>query len=256
MSSKAVLFRTIFMKEWRILKSYAFNLVMSILSIYILFLFVFYGMKAMASPIMFDNTAEGIIVGFLLWITSILSVETLSWDLMEEAKVGTLEQLSMTPFGLGFVSIFKVLSSFMLNFLFIIPIFLLMMLTTGMWLHVDVLSLLPLFIFALASVWGISFMLGGLVLIFKRVQAVFQLIQWLLLGCIVLSASAVSVFAPLAFGTRLIGEIMVSGASLLSLSPVDLLVLIANGTIYFGIGYLIFNQCVRVSKKKGLLGQY
>jgi hypothetical protein len=256
MSSKAVLFKTIFMKEWRILKSYAFNLVMSILSIYILFLFVFYGMKAMASPIMFDNTAEGIIIGFLLWITSILSVETLSWDLMEEAKVGTLEQISMTPFGLGSISFFKILSSFVLNFIFIIPIFLLMMLTTGMWLYINILSLLPLFIFALASVWGLSFMLGGLVLIFKRIQAVFQLIQWLLLGCIILSASAVSVFLPLAFGTRLIGEIMVSGASLLSLSPVDLLMLMANGAIYLGIGYFIFGQCIKISKKKGLLGQY
>ena len=125
-----------------------------------------------------------------------------------------------------------------------------------MLLHIDILSLLPLFIFALASVWGLSFMLGGLVLVFKRVQAVFQLIQWALLGCIVMSASVVSVFLPLAFGTRLIGEVMVNDASLLSLPPVDLLMLMANGAIYFGMGYFIFSQCIKISKKKGLLGQY
>lgn len=171
-----ILFKSVFRKEWALLKSYSFNLLMTVLSIYILFLFVFYGMSSVAPPEVFEDTSEGVIVFFFLWISALIASSQISDDLTEEARIGTLEQVVMSRFDITTITVFKALSLFVQNLLIIVPVLVLMMATTGRWLHIDVLSLIPLFLLTIMSAWGIGFMLAGLAIIFKRITAIFQLV--------------------------------------------------------------------------------
>ncbi len=46
------------------------------------------------------------------------------------------------------------------------------------------------------------------------------------------------------------------GLSFMDFSIYDYGLVIANSLIYFSIGLLVFNKCVNLAKRKGLLGQY
>lgn len=238
---------------------YPFNLFSSVITLYIIFLIIFLGYRA-AGPQTpnFGNNVDSITVGFMLWTFSIFAYSLLAWSLMNEARMGTLEQLYMTRLGFDRVCIFKVVSDFFLNLVFVVPIAVLMMATTGRWLHIDLLSLIPLFILTLASVYGIGFISGGLGLVFKQIQAFFQILQFVFIGFIAAPVSKIPALKlmPLSLGTNLIREVMVNKLSITELSVIDLILLVLNGLFYFWVGFLVFKICENIAKKRGLLGHY
>ena len=93
-----ILFKTIFKKEWIDYKRYPFNMISSIITVYLVFLVFFLGLKFIAGgTTKFGSTTEGLIVGFFIWTYAISAYSSLSWSLMNEARAGTLEQLYMCP---------------------------------------------------------------------------------------------------------------------------------------------------------------
>ena len=107
---KLTLFKTMFVREWIELKRYPFNLLSGLIALYLIFFVVFAGYKALGSGSpRFGSTLDGIVVGFMMWTFAISAYSTLSWELMNEARMGTLEQLYMTPLGFGWVCIFRVI---------------------------------------------------------------------------------------------------------------------------------------------------
>jgi len=256
---KLTLFRTMFVREWIGLKRYPFNLLSGLIALYLIFLVVFVGYKALgAGSPQFGDTLDGIVVGFMMWTFAIAAYSTLSWELMNEARMGTLEQLYMTPFGFDWVCIFRVISSFFLNLIFVLPILALMMVTTGRYLHLDLMSIVPLLILSLAGVYGIGFVMGGLALVFKQVQAFFQIIQFVFIGLIAAPISRLPLLKalPLALGSNLIGGVMVDKRSILLLPPGDLLILLINSAFYFLVGFWTFKLFLGIARKRGLLGHY
>ncbi len=156
------------------LKRYAFNTLSSLATIYLIFLLLFLGARFVAGPgAMFGESLEGLIVGFSMWTFAIIAYSEMSWAVMQEAQQGTLEQLNMTPAGFGWVALSMAISSFLTSFACVVPIVLLMMVTTGRYLRLDMLSLLPLLTLTLPAVYGIGLAMAGLALVFKRIQAMF-----------------------------------------------------------------------------------
>lgn len=88
-----------------------------------------------------------------------------------ELLKGTLEQLAMSPLGFGRVLLSRLAAAFLFDLLVMLLFLLLMMASTGKWLHLDLLSLLPLLLLTMAGVLGIGFIMGGLALVFKQIQA-------------------------------------------------------------------------------------
>jgi len=117
---------------------------------------------------------------------------------------------------------------------------------------------LPSTLISLASVYGIGFMVGGLALVFKQIQAFFQILQWIFLGFIAAPIYQYSMLKalPLSLGFNLINEVMSKNLSFFKLSSLDLVLLILNGAFYFCIGLFVFSICERVAKSRGLLGHY
>ena len=257
-----ILFKALLKKEYIYLKRYYFNTLSGIITIYIVFLIIFYGAKALlgggsALP-SFGNTLSGIVVGFMVWTFALFAYSDLSWAMIQEAQQGTLEQLYMTPLGFGWVAIFRVIATFIFNALIVILILFLMMASSGRWLHLDFLSLTPLILLTVAGVYGIGFFMGGLALVFKQVQAAFQILQFVFVFLIAAPIDKLPFmkFLPLSLGTRLIGKVMIGELSLAQLPLADLLLLIGNSAFYFGLGFLAFKLFENVARDRGLLGHY
>lgn len=249
-------FMAIVKKYFIELKRYAFNTVMMMVGIYILFTLVFIGLRSFDAG---TETLDSSIVGFALWIFAIMGFIELSWSILEEARNGTLEQLYLSPVSFGRISGYRLIASFLVNILLVGFFLLAMMIGTGHYLNLDPGVLILLFL-VLLSVSGIGFIMGGLALIFKKVQASLNIFQFLfiilLMAPAIIDEGIILYILPVSWGSALINEVMVSGTSFMDLSPLSILILLINSFAYLVIGYLVFAYMERIAKQRGLLGHY
>ncbi|MCI2429729.1 ABC transporter permease [Candidatus Acetothermia bacterium] len=255
------LLKAMMKKNFLIIWRYPFNLISGIFSIFLIFLVIFYGARFIAggNPT-FGNTEAGIIMGFILWTFIIFAFSDLTWDFINEAQQGTLEQLYMSPLGFGWVSISYLLTFLAINLAITFGLFFLIMTVTGKWLHLDLLSLIPLMLLTVWGVYGFGFAMGGLALVFKQVQAAFQVFQfvWLLfvLAPTVMETMPWVKFLPVTWGVELIGRVLIGGQSLYTMPATDIGLLAATSASYFVLGYVGFKYLETIARDKGLLGHY
>jgi len=241
------------------LKRYPFNTLSGLATLYIVFLLIFLGARYVQSAgvSLFGESLEGVVVGYMMWTFALAAFSDLSWALMREAQLGTLEQLYMCPYGFRFVSLAWIAGSFLTGLIFVGVLLGLMMLTTGHLLHLPLGSLLPLLLLTVAAVYGVGFAMAGLALVFKRIQSFFQILQFVFVALVALPAEPWWAKAlPLSLGTRLIARVMIEGRSLGELPGSDLVILVANGLVYLGLGLAAFTFCERAARRRGLLAHY
>jgi len=241
------------------LKRYAFDSISGLVTMYIVFLVIFYGARGIGGvALATGNTLEGILVGYLLWALAIMAYSELSWDLYNEAQMGTLEQLYVSPIGFKWINAYSMLSNLVFQFALSGVLLALMMVSTGKYLNLDIFSVIPLFLLALSSAYGIGFAVGGLALIFKRVRSFFQIVQFVFVAFIAVPIEQFPpiVYMPLSMTNHLLRQVMVHGLSIWELNRGELLIGVITGVVYLALGLLAFTKCERIAKNKGLLGHY
>jgi len=250
---------SIFKKNFLMIVRYPFNLLSSVVAFYLIALMLFYGGKAIGGPAMETNqTLEGLIVGYIVWILCLVALSDLAAGISNEAQMGTLEQLFLTRRSFSVINLYNMLSNLFFELIIVALVFLSVTVSTGRYLHIDLLTLTPLILFTLGSAYGLGFIMAGLALVFKRIQSFFQIVQFVVVGFMVipLDTFPLAKLLPVALGNRLIRQTMVQGLKLGQLPATDLALLAAVGAGYFLLGVLIFELLTRRSKQKGLLGQY
>jgi len=241
------------------MRRYWFNTLSALISLYVFFVLMFFGARSVGGPDVFGSgTEDAMIVGYFIWSIAVFAYSELSWTLYSEAQQGTLEQLYLSPFGFGFVNSASLAISMVFNLVTSGVLLLLAMLTTGRWLHIDVLSLLPVLACIMGSAGGIGLAMGGLALIHKRVQSFFQILQFVFIGFLVLPWSQFpwARYLPLAMGNHIAREIMSTGLRLWDFAPGSLAILFLTTVVYAGAGLAAFARAERVARDRGLLGHY
>ena len=253
------LFNAMLKKQLIILKRYWFNTLGSLLTFYLVFLLMFLGYSGFAGGTPgFEQNLEGLIVGYLLWVFAIYTYQEISNQTLTEAREGTLEQMYMSPFSYTLLAGFKLISSFVVQFVFVGLLLLVIQWTTGRHISIDFISFLPLLVLTMTGIAGLGFMLGGLALIFKRIQSYMQITQFILVAFVAAPVGAHSVLAllPASLGSHLIREVLVAEVSFLALPALSLIGLVVNALFYLIVGIFIFNLCEKKAMKEGLLGHY
>lgn len=183
MESNITLFKATFNKSVWLLKRYLFNTVMLLVGLYVLFVMLFVGGKEIAPTVVADSLGP-LIVGYFVWIMATKAYQETSSDITREAQWGTLEQLHLTPYGIGRVVIFTSLVNVLITLLMGGAMLLAMLLTlavlsSGVTLQIDLLTVVPLTILTVLPVIGLGLFFGGLALLYKRVGEVASLMQLL-----------------------------------------------------------------------------
>jgi ABC-2 type transport system permease protein len=139
-----------------------------------------------------------------------------------------------------------------------ITVLVLSMLTAGQWLNFDIFTLLPLFIFLLVGMLGVGFMVAGLALIYKQINALLQIAQFAFfaLVSVPVTLSPWLEFLPVVRGSSMIREAMTDGRHLLDFSATDWLFLLTNAALYFVVGVFVYKLAERRAMARGLLGKY
>lgn len=238
---------------------YAVNTVGTLVSVYLVFLVSFFGAHYLGgnTPAM-GHTVSGLVVGFFLWFLVIATYSDLSWNIMREAQWGTLEQLMMTPFGFRWVSLITVIVDTVINFLLASLMLAAMILTSGRPLHIDLVTVVPLLILVVANGVGIGFAMAGLALIYKRIESLFQVLQFVFIGLIAAPVASYPLLAalPLSMPSHLIGEAMTNGTRLWQLPAGELAVATLVSAAYLALGLYVFGVMERRARLSGNLAHY
>lgn len=246
------------------LRRYAFNTIAQMVSVYLLFLIVFLGARGISgavggSPVALGETLDAAIVGFFLWFLALSSHSELAYTIMTEARLGTLEQLMMTPFGFRWVAVFEVVTATITSLLMSGLILVAMLLTTGRQLQIDLVTIVPLLLMIAATAFGIGFALAGLALVYKRMDALFQVMQFVfiaLIGAPAFLSTPVMAVLPLSMPSLLINEAMTDGVLLTEMGAGRLVLAVLNCAAYLSIGLFVFGRMERKARKNGSLAQY
>ncbi|ELY79455.1 hypothetical protein C486_10659 [Natrinema gari JCM 14663] len=252
------------MKQLLLLVRYRVNFIIQIVSMYLFFAVIFFGGKAVARNIgggavgALSSTFDGLIVGWFLWTMAQSAYSGLQGEITSESMRGTLEHLYLSPYGFGSVMCLKIIVNVLLSFFWGAVMLVSMMVTTQIWLTVDLLTILPIIIFSLMSVIGIGFGIAGLALIYKKVGSISNLMQFGLVGLIAAPVTGISLlrFLPLAQGSAMLQMAMQEGVALWDYSLRNIALLVGTGIFYFVLGYLLFIYCATIARKRGVMGHY
>ncbi len=251
------LVRALLIREIQLLRSYAFNTVSGIITVVIIFLILLLGVRY-ALPVSgaMGNTEEAMVVAFFLWSWLLGGLNTLTWGITMEAQQGTLEQLYMSPYGFRMVSILMLGISIISNLAFSLPLLVILMLISGRFLHIDVATVSVLLFFMVLPAYGLGYVFGGMALLYKRIQNVFQVINMGVVGLFMLPDSFPWNLIPFTSGYHLISRAMRQGIGLTHLPPVELSIFIATSILFFLGGLWIYGLLEKRVKRLGVLGYY
>lgn len=245
-------------REYILLKRYLPNTVAMLITFYVIFLGMFFGISLVGDPSTQDTNIQYVIVNYIFWFMTMAVVNDIGWQITNEATQGTLEQLGMSPMGIWKIMSTRLISTTVLDFIMIVGLLYLSMFTAGQWLNVDIISILPVLILTLISMFGLGLIIAGFTMILKQIQAFLQILQFILAGLtfVPLSVAPFLAYFPFVKGIDMVREIMINGVSISEFAMADYLILIFNAVFYFALGLFVFLSCERYAMRKGLLAHY
>jgi ABC-type polysaccharide/polyol phosphate export permease len=206
-----------------------------------------------------------LLIGFVGYLFFHMQTNRLFWGLLGEIQSGTLEQVYLSPLPSWLLTIGLTTASVAEGTVLATVLFVGVRLTVSVTIPLQWAALLPLSMLVLASV-GYSLILGGLTLLFKRLEILkeqFQLVV-LIFGGVFISLdrlpgwmALIARFLPLTPGVQVLRKTLLEGVSLGALATDGTLWWLMGSTgAYLVFGIAIFRWCERVAKRRGTLGQY
>jgi ABC-2 type transport system permease protein len=207
----------------------------------------------------FGDRLDSIIVGYVLWSLVIFILGGIPLTVQREAQVGTLEQLFLSPFGSVRILLFRAISDLVFQSVLISVMLIVIMALTGRWLSFPITIVFP-FITVILGAFGVAFTAAGLTLIFKTIQQLLGILNFIILFVLTMPTETwtgfsriLSYFIPMTTGAGVLRNLMARQQSLdLPLLGIAFL----NGLVSLAIGITLFRWAERETKRQGKLGGY
>lgn len=237
------------------MKRYAFDTATGMITVYLMFLIIFYGLKYFAGSQFDGSSLDTIIVGYIMWMFAISAYSSTSSLILLESQQGTLEQLFMSPAGFHKLMFVRLVVGFGISILLNACLLFLTMLTSGRWLDIPYLQVLVLITLAVPAVYGLGYIFGGMALLFKRIESALHILQFGLIALVSIAAYPINSlsFLPFSAGAYTVNRVIVHGESfeLWWYGFVGL-----NSVFYFLLGISIFRYFEKRAMKLNVLGHY
>jgi ABC-2 type transport system permease protein len=237
------------------MRQYWFETVTSLVIMSVMFTGLFYGVKSFIGDNQDTTSLDGLVFGFLLWTFASSAYLSVGKSVVEDNQKGFIEQLFLCPVGFSQLMLVRTLVEMTWGMVFLTVIAIIAMFLTGNWIAINFFYFYLLLMVSAPSLIGVGFIISGLALVYKRIDAVAMLINIGLMGLVALDALPVNLFSLLPFtaGASLARDVVLEGGAL---NIMHLGVVVANSVVYLLIGLFAFNKLEKRAKKLNLIGQY
>lgn len=251
------LLRALALRRWLLLVRYPVDTIGQLVTVVVLFALVFLGGRAIIGPSL-GGSLSGIVVGYFLWSMAVGAYSSLATTITAETRWGTLEQLLVVPRGFETIALLMAIVSIAETFLWGGFVLLVMLVITGVDLHVSVPTVLVVGGLALCTAAGVGLAVGGLAVVYKRVGSLVGLLQFAFVGFVAAPVAARPTLhgLPMATGTFLLRRSMTAGMHLAELSPTLLGGLALKAAAYLTVGLVVIRRAVDVARRRGATGDY
>ncbi len=252
------LFGTALKKEWAIMRSYGLNFFMQFVTLILVFVFLYFGLGYVGGGPKVSQTQEGLMVGYWLWVGIIMSLSNFSWNVMQYAQQGLLEQLYMTPWRLRGILAVEAAASFVIYFLSNLGLLLFFMLITGRWLRLEPVTTFLLYVATLLPGYGLGYLLAGLAMRYKNIAQLFNVLQFVMAGLLTLPVDRYPWLnvLPFAQGVRMLITHVRHGTLAWQFPWPAWAVLAAQTLVYFALGLTLYGRLENAARERGLLAHY
>jgi ABC-2 type transport system permease protein len=237
------------------LRRYMFNTVAMLVVMFLIFMGMFWGIKSIGGSGVTGDSLDSMLVGYVLWVSAMLALQNTGTEITSESMRGTLEQLYLSPMGADKIFFVKAVINMVFNFVFITAMLYLSMAATGRWMNVNLPYLYGMVLLSTLSLVGISFMIGGIGLIHKRIGSLIGILSFGLIGLMLLPTYPMTPYAFLPFvaGAAAVRNSIVRG----HVYPVWwYLFIIGNSLIYLLVGLFVFKKMEKKARRLNKMGQY
>lgn len=204
-------------------------------------------------------------VGYVMWYYASQTITDMSWHLRDEIQTGTLEQMYMSPSPAGFLILGQSMATLLVTSVMVLLISIILIVLFQVELPFDP-AVAPVFGLTILGLFGFGFLIAGATLVFKHVEALGDLLQYLL---VFLNGAWLPVdqfpdwlatiarLMPTTQGIIVMRQILFDGQTFLDVwQDGSLPWLLFQSTIMFCGGWLIFRGAETIAKRQGSLGQY
>ncbi len=247
-------------RSWIQIVRYPFEAIGGIFITTCLFYGLFLGAKYVAGPnFQLGDRFDSVVIGYVLWTLTLFIMSNTTSQLQNEAQTGTLEQVFLSLYGAVKVFFVRAIASVVIQLALVLSVLIIILALTGSRLDFPPLLILPLTTIILGA-YGLAFVMGALVLLFKRIGQVVNLSQFAFLFVLATPSETWTGWGqvwrwliPLTGGAGLLRDLMARGESL---NWLELGLAFVNSLVSLAIGLSIFRFSERQTKKQGKLGGY
>lgn len=246
--------RKVALEMWRYLP----NTLSLLVTFYAIFLTLFLGLEVVGDPAGGRENVRYLIVANAFWFLILVGINSMGFEIANEATRGTLEQLYLAPVPVPLILAARMVATLSIYLVLMMVMVSAAMLTSRTWLHLDLPLVFALLVPTLGGVVGLGFAVGGLALMFKQIQSLLQVLQFLFLGLafIPLASAPYLEVAPIIKGVDLVRSVTVYGAGFADIGVRDWASLWVNAAVYVLLGLWAFRAAEGRARQRGLLGHY
>ena len=249
----AVLYKELIYK-----RRYLLNTLFQMLLFCVIFITLFKGLSAnFQMPFNYGNSIGALIVSYYAW-TMMLSVYTSTgYVVMQNKQNGTLENLMCnTPYFTLYLIYESIISS-VIYFILSWCIIGILSWVCDVYLYVRLVDTFIVLVSGLMSVLGLSLIIAGMAMNYRKIESIMNIIQFILLGGLFIKDTVLAkLFIPFYCANKILINIFVDGISITSFAVRDYIFLVGNSMIYMILGVCIFELCMKKAKRDGTLSFY
>ncbi|WP_324715841.1 ABC transporter permease [Carboxydochorda subterranea] len=246
-----------FLREWVSLRRYPFNLVSGVLTLLIVFFLLFYGVRLIPGAFQLGQTLSGLVVGFVSWVAMLAAFQGFSEEITRGALEGTLEQQALSPWGLDRVLLAGAVAGNVSNLAVTGIVLLAVMAIARQPLYVPVLDVALMLVLLMVQGAAFGLVMGGLALLYKRVEASFQIWQFLFIGLLIIpwDGSPWVRLIPFTWTHYVLQHVMRHGARVSDMAA-DVVGAAVVSLVYFLIAWALFRRMDRAARRLARLAHY
>jgi ABC-2 type transport system permease protein len=247
-------------RQWLMFRRYPVESFTGALVFTILFFGLFTGARYLAGANAdFEQRLDVVVAGYVLWLLTTGLFVGPGAQLTEDARVGILEQLFVSPHNFTVFTVVRLLSGLVQHLLLIVVVLVIICLITRTRLDYGAAELLP-FAAIIFAASGLGLMAASYAMLVRQVNAVLGIGQFLLLPLVAAPVQSIAGYGawltallPINPASQLLQSELAAGHAA---TPAELAIALANGVGYFLLGALLLERASRRARRLAIIGSF